>query len=138
MKAMFDEYADMLFTAIISSIILTIFISLILKDLIGININIVDKNLKPLIIDNDTQPVSIKTFTCKDLLIEKGQELEYLDRIEAFNTNDEDIRDYVTVLGFDNSQSGEKQITYVLNYNGETKAVKARLIVINDKEEVNS
>ena len=115
MKAMFDEYADMLFTAIISLIILTIFISLILKDLIGININIVDKNLKPLIIDNDTQPVSIKTFTCKDLLIEKGQELEYLDRIEAFNTNDEDIRDYVTVLGFDNSQSGEKQITYVLN-----------------------
>lgn len=138
MKAMFDEYADMLFTAIISLIILTIFISLILKDLIGININIVDKNLKPLIIDNDTQPVSIKTFTCKDLLIEKGQELEYLDRIEAFNTNDEDIRDYVTVLGFDNSQSGEKQITYVLNYNGETKAVKARLIVINDKEEVNN
>ena len=48
----------------------------------------------------------------------------------------EDISDYVTVIGFDSSDVGEKEILYQLNYNGETRAIKVKLRVVNEREEV--
>lgn len=138
MKTLFSEYADALFVALVSMLCVTIFISIILTDLIGVNLELVDMSLKPVYIESEINPVTISVFEGKDILVNVGDDLDYSSRIEAFNSKGEDIRDYVTVIGFDSSDVGEKEILYQLNYNGETRAIKAKLRVVNEREEVSS
>lgn len=137
MRTLFDEYAEAIFTAIISIIVFSVFISSLLSDLIGMNMGFVDESLKPVYIESEISPVTIATFNGKDLLVQINEKLEYKDRVEAYNSKGEDIKDYITVIGFDSSEVGEKEITYQLNYNGETKAIKAKLIVVDEREEIN-
>ena len=96
----------------------------------------VDESLKPIYIESEISPVAIASFNGKDLLVQINEKLEYKDRVEAYNSKGEDIKDYITVIGFDSSEVGEKKITYQLNYNGETKAIKAKLIVVDEREKV--
>ena len=110
MRVLFDEYTEAIFTAFISIIVFSVFISSLLSDLIGMNMDFVDESLKPVYIESEISPVAITSI------------------------NGEDIKDYITVIGFDSSEVGEKEITYQLNYNGETKAIKAKLIVVDERE----
>ena len=138
MKTLFSEYADALFVALVSMLSVTIFISIIFTDLIGVNLELVDMSLKPIYIESEVIPVTISVFEGKDMLVNLDEELDYSDRIEAFNSNGEDISDYVTVVGFDSSSVGEKEILYQLNYNGESRVIKAKLRVVNEREEVSA
>lgn len=137
MRTIFDEYAEAIFTAFISIIAFSVFISSLLSDLIGMNMDFVDESLKPVYIESEISPVTIASFNGKDLLVQINEKLEYKDRVEAYNSKGEDIKDYITVIGFDSSEVGEKEITYQLNYNSETKAIKAKLIVVDEREEIN-
>ncbi len=136
MRVLFDEYAEAIFTAFISIIVFSVFISSLLSDLIGMNMDFVDESLKPVYIESEISPVAIASFNGKDLLVQINEKLEYKDRVEAYNSKGENIKDYITVIGFDSSEVGEQEITYQLNYNGETKAIKAKLIVVDEREEV--
>ena len=106
--------------------------------MIGVNLELVDISLKPVYIESEINPVTISIFEGKDILVNVGDDLDYSGRIEAFNSKCEDIRDYVTVIGFDSGDVGEKEILYQLNYNGETRAIKAKLRVVNERKEVSS
>ena len=134
MRVLFDEYAEAIFTAFISIIVFSVFISSLLSDLIGMNMDFVDESLKPVYIESEISPVAIASSNGKDLLVQINEKLEYKDRVEAYNSKGEDIKDYITVIGFDSSEVDEKKITYQLNYNGETKAIKAKLIVVDERE----
>lgn len=137
MRTIFDEYAEAIFTAFISIIVFSVFISSLLSDLIGMNMDFVDESLKPVYIESEISPVTMASFNGKDLLVQINEKLEYKDRVEAYNSKGEDIKDYITVIGFDSGEVGEKEITYQLNYNGETKTIKAKLIVVDEREEIN-
>lgn len=138
MKRLFDEYADFIVTAVISFVAISIFVYVVLTNLIGIGLEMVNDALEPVHIEKEINPVTIKTFIGKDILIQLNEELNYTDRVEAFNSNDEDIKDYVSIIGFDNKEVGEKEITYLLNYNGQRQAIRAKLIVVDEKEEIST
>ena len=141
MRTLFNEYADALLQALISIGIITLFISILLNELIGINAKIIKQEIESPNIDNGISNVTIKSFSAKDILINVGQEIKYEDRVEAYNSKDEDIKDYIRPLnleGIDISEPKENEITYILNYNGDTRAIKAKLIIVQEKEEISS
>ena len=138
MKKMFDEYVDIIFQAIISIIVILLFVYVALTNLLGIGLEMVDNALTPLYIEKKIEPVKVDSFIAKDILIKLNDEIDYQDRFEAFNSNGESIKEYVSVMGLDNKEVGEKEITYILNYNGERQAIKAKLIVVDEKEEINT
>ena len=138
MKGLFEEYGEVLLQAFISSIIFSLFISFFLVTLLDTNVNILKEDLKPLQLNFDTNLVSIKDFGAYDAAVEVNEEFNYMDNVWASNTNDEDIKSYISILNYDvldTSKEGEKDITYVLRYNGESRAIKAKLIVIAKGEE---
>ena len=139
MKTLFEEYGDVLLQAIISSIIFSLFISFFLVSLLDTNVNLLKEDFKLPELNLDTSLVSIKDFKAYDVAILVNEEFNYLDHVSAINTNDEDIKNYISVLNYDaldTSEEGEKDITYVLRYNGETRAIKARLIVVDKGEDI--
>ena len=139
MKGLFEEYGEVLLQAFISSIIFSLFISFFLVSLLDTNVNILKEDLEPLELNFDTKLVSIKDFGAYDAAVEANEEFNYMDNVWASNTNDEDIKSYISILNYDvldTSKEGEKDITYVLRYNGESRAVNAKLIVIAKGEEV--
>ncbi len=112
-----------------------------LSELMGINVKIIKQEIESPNINSGISNVTIKSFTAKDILINVGEEIKYEDRIEAYNSNGEDIKDYIRPLnleGIDVNKPGENEITYILNYNGESKAIKAKLIIVQEKKEISS
>ncbi len=84
-------------------------------------------------------PVNIKQFEVKDVLINVGEEFCLKDNVLALNTNDEDITSYVTIKEeVDFSKVLDNEVTYILRYNGVSKAIKGRLIIVDEKEVVDS
>ena len=141
MRTLFNEYADTLLQAIISISIFTIFMTVFLSELMGINVKIIKQEITSPNINGGISNVTIESFSAKDILINVGEEIKYEDRVEAYNSKGEDIKDYIRPLnleGIDVSKPGENQITYVLNYNGESRAIKAKLIIVQEKEELSS
>lgn len=139
MRSLFKEYADTLLQAIISIGIFTIFMTVFLSELMVINTKIIKQEISSPNINSGISNVTIKSFSAKDILTNVGQEIKYEDRVEAYNSKDEDIKDYIRPLnleGIDLSKPGENEITYILNYNGESRAIKAKLIIVQEKEEI--
>lgn len=139
MKSLFNEYGDTLLKAIISISLFSIFVFAFLNELLKTNVDVLNKELNAPYIDSQISPVTIASFSGKDILINVGEEFGYLERVEAYNSNGEDIRDYIEPINLTDgelSEVGEKDIYYVLNYNGETKAIKAKLIVVDESEDV--
>lgn len=141
MRALFNEYADTLLTALISISIFTIFMTVFLSGLMDTNVKIIKQEITAPNINSGISNVVIESFSAKDILINVGQEIKYEDRVEAYNSKGEDIKDYIRPLnleGIDLSKVGEYEITYILNYNGESRAIKAKLIIVEEKEEISS
>ncbi len=141
MRTLFNEYADTLLQAIISISIFTIFMTVFLSELMGINVKIIKQEITSPNINGGISNVTIESFSAKDILINVGEEIKYEDRVEAYNSKGEDIKDYIRPLnleGIDVSKPGENEITYILNYNGESRAIKAKLIIVQEKEELSS
>lgn len=141
MRTLFNEYADTLLQAIISISIFTIFMAVFLSELMGINVKIIKQEITSPNINGGISNVTIESFSAKDILINVGEEIKYEDRVEAYNSKGEDIKDYIRPLnleGIDINKPGENEITYILNYNGESRAIKAKLIIVQEKEEVSS
>ena len=145
MKRLFEEYGDVMLSATISIIIVLLFIGAIITTLLNQNIKILGENTVQSITYKAQGKIGIRTFKAKDILIKQGEEINYLDRIEAMNNrgdygeNDEDIRSYVTIYNqIDNNEIGEKEIVYALRYNGQTQFLKAKLIVIGEEDENNN
>ena len=139
MRTLFNEYADTLLQAIISISIFTIFMTVFLSELMGINVKIIKQEITSPNINGGISNVTIESFSAKDILINVGEEIKYEDRVEAYNSKGEDIKDYIRPLnleGIDVSKPGENEITYILNYNGESRAIKAKLIIVQEKEEM--
>ena len=77
MRTLFDEYAEAIFTAFISIIVFSVFISSLLSDLIGMNMDFVDESLKPVYIESEISPVAITSINGKDLLVQINEKLEF-------------------------------------------------------------
>ena len=139
MKSLYEEYGEVLLQAFISSIIFSLFISFFLTALLNTNVGFIKEEFSPLQLSLDADIVSIKEFGVYDALIKVNEEYDYKDKVWAFNSNDEDIKSYISILNYsdlDTSVEGEKELTYVLRYNGETRAIKGKLVIVDETEEL--
>lgn len=141
MKALFEEYGDMLISLITGIIIITTFLFIFFIEVFHININILSEHTMETIPNIHAEPIGIKSFKVKDILVKQGEEINYLDRVEATNNRgnfdgiDEDISSFVSIYNtVDTNVIGEHDIEYVLRYNGESKFVKAKVIVAPNEE----
>ncbi len=139
MRLLFDEYGDTILTVLVGSIIFSLLISFFLNSLLNINMSIVKDDLIAPELSSIVSPVNIKQFEVKDVLINIGEEFCLKDNVLALNTNDEDITSYVTIKEeVDFSKVLDNEVTYILRYNGVSKAIKGRLIIVDEKEVVDS
>lgn len=139
MRLLFDEYGDTILTVLVGSIIFSLLISFFLNSLLNINMSIVKDDLTAPELSSIVSPVNIKQFEVKDVLINIGEEFCLKDNVLALNTNDEDITSYVTIKeDIDFSKVLDNEVTYILRYNGVSKAIKGRLIIVDEKEVVDS
>lgn len=139
MRLLFDEYGDTILTVLVGSIIFSLLISFFLNSLLNINMSIVKDDLTAPELSSMVSPVNIKQFEVKDVLINVGEEFCLKDNVLALNTNDEDITSYVTIKEeVDFSKVLDNEVTYILRYNGVSKAIKGRLIIVDEKEVVDS
>ena len=139
MKSLFEEYGETVLSVIYGTIIVTVFISVFLVEVLGFSVSQTGES----VIETDRSgigtPVGIRSFEVRDILIEKGEEINYNDRVFAtndrgdFGGTDEDISGFVSVYQApDVSTTGEKEITYVLRYNGDTRFARAKVIVVKE------
>lgn len=142
MKKLFEEYGELLLITLISFMMIMFFVSIFIFKTIQISGNTLNEYTYQNINYQEKEKLKIKTFKVKDILIRKGEEINYLDKSEALNNRgdffggDEDIRDYISIYNnVDNNLLGSQDIIYVIRYNGESRFIKAKLIVI-EKEEV--
>ncbi len=139
MRLLFDEYGDTILTVLVGSIIFSLLISFFLNSLLNINMSIVKDDLTAPELSSIVSPVNIKQFEVKDVLINVGEEFCLKDNVLALNTNDEDITSYVTIKEeVDFSKVLDNEVTYILRYNGVSKAIKGRLIIVDEKEVIDS
>lgn len=137
MRLLFSEYADTIFEALVSVLVYTFVVYSFLTSLINTNSTYIEKVISPIDIYVENNPVSIEKFEVKDCLIDVSDDYSYLDYVEAFNSRGEDIKMYVTVLNLpDLKKEGEYELTYTVRYNGESKAINAKLIIVDKQKEL--
>ena len=141
MKALFEEYGDTLISLVSGIIIITTFLFIFFVEVFHININILSENTMETIPNIHGEPIGIKSFKVKDILVKQGEEINFVDRVEASNNRgdyggiDEDISNFVTIYNnIDTNVLGEHDIEYVLRYNGESKFAKAKVIVAPNED----
>ena len=141
MKSLFEEYGDMLISLVAGIIIVVTFLFIFFVEVFNININILSEHTMEMIPNIHAEPIGIKSFRVKDILVKQGEEINFVDRIEASNNRgdyggvDEDISDFVTIYNnIDTNTLGEHDIEFVLRYNGESKFVKAKVIVAPNED----
>ncbi|MBR0461930.1 MAG: hypothetical protein IJJ00_04370 [Erysipelotrichaceae bacterium] len=143
MKNLFEEYGESIISLICSLVIVTMFISVFLIEVLGTNAGMIGDNTVEARPAAPEDEIRIRAFSVRDILITQGEEINWNGRIEATNNrgdysgSDEDISSYVSLYGdVDTSSPGVKEATYVLRYNGETRFAKARVIVTPREEEL--
>lgn len=137
MRFLFNEYGETIYKAIVSVLVYTFIVYAFLTSLINTNSSYIKEVLSPIDIYVDNDPISIKSFIAKDCLIDINDNYNHLDYVEAFNSKDEDIKMYVTVLNLpDLKKEGEYDLTYTLRYNGQSQAINAKLIIVNKQKEL--
>lgn len=131
MRLLFDEYGDTILTVLISAIVFSLLISFFLNSLLSINMSMVKEDIKAPELSSDIVPVDIKEFKVKDVLLKVGEEFDLKNNVVALNSNNEDISNFVTIKeDVDFSTVSENEVTYILRYNGASKAIKGRLIIV--------
>ncbi len=139
MRLLFDEYGDTILTVLISAIVFSLLISFFLNSLLSINMSMVKENIKAPELSSNVVPVDVKEFKVNDVLFNVGDDFNLKDNVTALNSNDEDISGFVTIKeDVDFSTVSENEVTYILRYNGASKAIKGRLIIVDEKEVVDS
>ena len=139
MRLLFDEYGESILTALIGAIILSLLFSFFLTDLLSINMSIVSKDIKAPELSSSIYPLDIKEFNVEDVLINVGEEFDLKKNVTALNDNNEDISSFVTIKeDVDFSKVNDNEVTYLLRYNGKTRAIKGRLIIVDEKEMMES
>lgn len=139
MRLLFDEYGDSILTALIGAIILSLLFSFFLTNLLSINMSIVSKDIKAPELSSSIYPLDIKEFKVEDVLINVGEEFDLKKNVTALNDNNEDISSFVTIKeDVDFSKVNDNEVTYLLRYNGKTRAIKGRLIIVDEKEMMES
>lgn len=139
MRLLFDEYGESILTALIGAIILSLLFSFFLTNLLSINMSIVSKDIKAPELSSSIYPLDIKEFNVEDVLINVGEEFDLKKNVTALNDNNEDITSFVTIKeDVDFSKVNDNEVTYLLRYNGKTRAIKGRLIIVDEKEMMES
>lgn len=139
MRLLFDEYGESILTALIGAIILSLLFSFFLTNLLSINMSIVSKDIKAPELSSSIYPLDIKEFNVEDVLINVGEEFDLKKNVTALNDNNEDISSFVTIKeDVDFSKVNDNEVTYLLRYNGKTRAIKGRLIIVDEKEMMES
>ena len=139
MRLLFDEYGESILTALIGAIILSLLFSFFLTDLLRINLCFVSKDIKAPELSSSIYPLDIKEFNVEDVLINVGEEFDLKKNVTALNDNNEDISSFVTIKeDVDFSKVNDNEVTYLLRYNGKTRAIKGRLIIVDEKEMMES
>lgn len=139
MRLLFDEYGESILTALIGAIILSLLFSFFLTNLLSINMSIVSKDIKAPELSSSIYPLDIKEFNVEDVLINVGEEFDLKKNVTALNDNNEDISSFVTIKeDVDFSKVNDNEVTYLLRYNGKTRTIKGRLIIVDEKEMMES
>lgn len=137
MRLLFEEYADALYEVLVCVIVVVFIILGTTKEILNINANYLESQTEGIVLNNEYVGVGIKEFSVKDQLIFVKKKFNVTKEVSAKNTRGEDIRTYVSVLeNVDTSKAGEYELTYVLRYNGQFQAIKAKLIIVDEKKEV--
>ena len=139
MRLLFDEYGDTILSVLIGAIIFSLLFSFFLTNLLSINMSIVSKDIKAPELSSSIYPLDIKEFKVEDVLLNVGDEFDLKKNVTALNDNDEDISNFVTIKeDIDFSKVNDNEVTYLLRYNGKTMAIKGRLIIVDEKEAIES
>lgn len=137
MKLLFDEYSSAIFEALVCIFVYVFFVYIFLNGVLNTNVEYIGKVISPIDIYTDNELTHINEFKVRDILIDVNEKINYRDYISASNTRNEDISSYVSILNMpDISKEGEYELSYLLRYNGETKAIKAKLIIIDKDKEI--
>lgn len=138
MRLLFDEYASAIFEAFVSVFIYIFVVYGFMYGVLNTNIDYIKEVNSPVGIYVDNTPIGIKEFSVKDILIDISDNLNYMEYVSATNTRGEDISSYITILNLpDLNKEGEHELTYVLRYNGYSRAIKAKLIIVDKQKEIN-
>ncbi len=139
MRLLFDEYCDTILSVLIGAIIFSLLFSFFLTNLLSINMSIVSKDIKAPELSSSIYPLDIKEFKVEDVLLNVGDEFDLKKNVTALNDNNEDISNFVTIKeDIDFSKVNDNEVTYLLRYNGKTMAIKGRLIIVDEKEVIES
>ena len=139
MRLLFDEYGDTILSVLIGAIIFSLLFSFFLTNLLSINMSIVSKDIKAPELSSSIYPLDIKEFKVEDVLLNVGDEFDLKKNVTALNDNNEDISNFVTIKeDIDFSKVNDNEVTYLLRYNGKTMAIKGRLIIVDEKEVIES
>lgn len=139
MRLLFDEYGDTILSVLIGAIIFSLLFSFFLTNLLSINMSIVSKDIKAPELSSSIYPLDIKEFKVEDVLLNVGDEFDLKKNVTALNDNNEDISNFVTIKeDIDFSKVNDNEVTYLLRYNGKTMAIKGRLIIVDEKEIIES
>lgn len=132
MKLLFDEYFDILYEALISLFIILSVVFILSKNVAFINTKYLSKVINPITITDRENIETIEEFSVSDAVIKINEDFEYQKYIKAINKNGEDISSYVTLLNSpDTSKEAVEDLIYLLRYNGQTIAIKSKLIITN-------
>lgn len=135
MKIIIKEFGDVALSLIGGILVLGIFFSVLFSNILPIGAEVIEINASNKVLNNN-KLVSIKNFIVKDGYVRKGEAFDYKDRIIATNSRDENISNFVSIVNaVDTSSIGEKEVTYVLRYNGEKRVGRAKVFVEECLEE---
>lgn len=134
MRYLFSEYSQTLLSMVVSLLILTMFIGVLLTDILDVNVKTIENNTNNKLFIEESIPVSIDSFVCKDTIVTIGEEFDYKKNCKATNSKGEDISSFISLYEeIDTDNKGEKEAVYILRYNGEKMIGKAK-VIIEDEE----
>lgn len=138
MKLLFEEYSGVIYEAIVSTFIYVFLVYSFLNTLLVTNTSYLQNVMTPAKTSSNHQPISIRTFEVNNALIDLDDEFDYQKYVKATDLRNEDISMYVTLLNKpDLEKVGKQELTYILRYNGEKRAIKANLIIVDKESELN-
>lgn len=131
MKILFDEYGNTIINALISIFALFMIVIPFVDSALSINAKNLEGIINSPLLNLNRDVVLINSFEVDDCLIRVNEKFDYAQCVRATNTKGENIRSYVSLKDMPNiDKAGVYELIYLLRYNGETRAIKANLYVM--------
>lgn len=129
MKALLEEFSDIILSVICGLLSLSVFLSFVQAALAG-NESLYRKT-EPLVMLADYRPAEIAVFEAEDQYFPQGSEFVLADWVRAQNGYGEDLLAYVSCdKVFDTQNCGSYELVYSIYYHGEYQSKQVTYYVL--------